>query len=195
MSGAVATLLDHTLYRSRLEARWSCVFKSLGWRAEAEPPIPCAPWLPDFMLLLARPVAVEVKPAFNPAELAAIAAPQVMAGVGWKGDVLLLGATFAHPTIGGVMRQLSPDGTLVRWREAAWAGCQACSSPTLVADQRCIVCGAEGDVAGPAPDLLVDAWKAAGRRSRWRGEDVSSTSGRCCRCTSVALSGSGCTPT
>jgi hypothetical protein len=107
-----------------------------------------------------------------------------MAGVGWKGDVLLLGATWdlgtgdalgaiAHPTIGGVIRQLSPDGTRVRWRPAAWAGCLACSAPTLVADQRCLVCGAEGDVAGPAPlDLLDDAWKAAGRRTRWKGHDV-----------------------
>jgi hypothetical protein len=36
-----------------------------------------------------------------------------------------------------------------------------------------MVCGAEGDVAGPpALELLDDAWRAAGRRTRYRGTDV-----------------------
>lgn len=48
--------------------------------------------------------------------------------------------------------------------------CLACYLPTLITDQRCLVCGAEGGVAGEPP-LVEDVWKEAGRRSRWKGAD------------------------
>jgi hypothetical protein len=56
--------------------------------------------------------------------------------------------------------------------------CLACYSRKLVTDQRCLVCGAEGDVAGEPP-LVEEFWKEAGRRSRWRGVDHADHVDRC----------------
>ncbi len=58
---AIPTVYGGTTYRSRLEARWAAMFEMLKWPYIYEP---CEfnGWYPDFLLNLARPVYVEVKP-------------------------------------------------------------------------------------------------------------------------------------
>jgi hypothetical protein len=58
----------HTNFRSRLEARWACLFDAIGWAWEYEP-FDCEGYIPDFAILGDRPFLVEVKPALTYGEL------------------------------------------------------------------------------------------------------------------------------
>ena len=48
-------------YRSKLEATWAAFFDQVGWPFEYEPEV-YPGWAPDFLLMGATPVLVEVKP-------------------------------------------------------------------------------------------------------------------------------------
>jgi hypothetical protein len=64
---AIPTVYRGIQMRSRLEAKWACVFDQLKWRWEYEP-IDLNGWIPDFVLSLRgikKPVLVEIKPVFN----------------------------------------------------------------------------------------------------------------------------------
>jgi len=56
------TVYGAICFRSRLEATWAAFFDLCGWSWAYEP-IDLEGWVPDFVLFLARPVYVEVKPA------------------------------------------------------------------------------------------------------------------------------------
>lgn len=60
------TVYNGVRFRSRLEARWACVFDLLGWRWTYEP-IDLNGWVPDFGLMGAsgRYCLVEVKPEIS----------------------------------------------------------------------------------------------------------------------------------
>jgi hypothetical protein len=55
------TMYGGVCFRSRLEARWAAFFDLAGWRWEYEP-LDLQGWTPDFLLLGASLVKVEVKP-------------------------------------------------------------------------------------------------------------------------------------
>lgn len=57
---AKPTLYNHTLYRSRMEARWAAFFDFVGWEFEYEPE-PFKTWSPDFVIHSIDSY-VEVKP-------------------------------------------------------------------------------------------------------------------------------------
>lgn len=79
-------------YRSRLEARWAAFFDLLDWRYEYEP-VDLEGWIPDFAILGAEVIYVEVKPIYE-------FDPVIGARIGGKteAEVLLLGATI--PSLG-----------------------------------------------------------------------------------------------
>lgn len=67
--GAKPTMYTGHRFRSRLEARWAAFFDLCGWRWEYEPrDLPG--WSPDFVLIGASRVWVEVKPITELAEFA-----------------------------------------------------------------------------------------------------------------------------
>jgi hypothetical protein len=83
-------------FRSRLEARWACLFDRLGVRWVYEP-LDGNRYTPDFLLHefveVDQPALAEVKPAITRADYRAPIA-KVTAGLAghWKGAVLILGA-------------------------------------------------------------------------------------------------------
>jgi hypothetical protein len=58
---AIPTFYKGRRYRSRLEAQWKAFFDLLGWQTEYEP-IDFNGWIPDFVIIEAESVYVEVKP-------------------------------------------------------------------------------------------------------------------------------------
>lgn len=59
---AIPTTYKSIRFRSRLEAKWACVFDQLGWRWEYEP-IDLNGWIPDFLIqTVGKPLLIEVKP-------------------------------------------------------------------------------------------------------------------------------------
>jgi hypothetical protein len=58
----IPTVYDGRQYRSRLEAKWACMFDLLAWKFEYEP-FDLSGWIPDFLLIGKRQnVLVEIKP-------------------------------------------------------------------------------------------------------------------------------------
>lgn len=68
---AIPTRYRGTHYRSRLEAKWAAFFDLCGWCVEYEP-VDLNGWIPDFAILEAELVYVEIKPThLFPGEAAA----------------------------------------------------------------------------------------------------------------------------
>lgn len=64
---AIPTLYRGIQMRSRLEAKWACVFDQLGWKWEYEP-VDLAGWIPDFLIQTRapnKPLLVEIKPVLE----------------------------------------------------------------------------------------------------------------------------------
>jgi hypothetical protein len=61
---AIPTTYDGAVFRSRLEAHWAAFFDLVGWSYQYEP-FDLQGWIPDFVLLGAQKVLVEVKPYFT----------------------------------------------------------------------------------------------------------------------------------
>jgi hypothetical protein len=58
---AKPTVYNRRLYRSRLEARWACMFDFIGYDFEYEPE-PFKTWSPDFLLQDWGGIYLEIKP-------------------------------------------------------------------------------------------------------------------------------------
>lgn len=76
-------------FRSRLEAKWACLFDNCGWPWEYEP-IDLKGYIPDFILTFKEPILVECKPALEFRELDQYCG-KIQAS-GWRGEVLIVGA-------------------------------------------------------------------------------------------------------
>jgi hypothetical protein len=57
----IPTTFNHNNMRSRLEAKWACMFEKLGWKYIYEP-FDLDGWIPDFLITGKKKVFVEVKP-------------------------------------------------------------------------------------------------------------------------------------
>lgn len=89
---AIPTHYNGINFRSRLEAKWARFFDLLGWTYEYEP-IDLDGYIPDFVLMFGKPTAVEIKPAFNEADLKSQALKAHAACVKAGMPILFLGAT------------------------------------------------------------------------------------------------------
>jgi hypothetical protein len=118
---AIETRYDSHLFRSRLEARWACMFDLLGWEWTYEP-FDGNFYIPDFALLGPGPVLVEVKPAVSLAGLTEHA-EHVADGIRshWNGDYLIVGA---NVTFG---KAIGWHGQCAEWwtEEPHWTGAPA----------------------------------------------------------------------
>ena len=153
---AIRTTYNGVRFRSRLEAKWACVFDRLGWRWEYEP-FDLDGYIPDFILLGADPVLVEVKPAVSTGKLDD-AKPKIERS-GWNHDALIVGgslrpyisesygAYLAHwyPLI-GLLGQYGDEATSDghEWGYGLAHTCRECGRPSFHHDHqtwRSRVCG------------------------------------------------------
>lgn len=184
---SVPTTYNGTRFRSRLEARWAAFFGRLGWPWEYEP-FDAAGYIPDFVLLGADPVLVDVKPVVGMTQLHD-RAPFVVKACRevWHRDILVVGAsaffpsaTWGDPALGHLSEHAAPDDFLEEetWMagEAIWHTCGApdCGSPSFHHDvhaYRSRLCGhGDGDsyLSPPSVDVLRGAWAEAGNAVQWR---------------------------
>lgn len=182
-----------TLFRSRLEAKWAAFFDGMGWEWEYEP-FDGDRYIPDFVLLGAKPVLVEVKPAPT---LAALAAPlehacERVSWDLWPHDILAVGLTPVMPPDADydawAPKRWGADGTrthghalgLLAQRDgwdgvaaAIWNTCLTCEISTFHHANHsyyCRLCGHYDDkaYAGDTPALAIaTSWKAATNVVRW----------------------------
>lgn len=61
MIPGIPTIWRYRRYRSRLEARWACMFDLLGWKYEYEP-YDLNGWIPDFAIWGEEEILVNIKP-------------------------------------------------------------------------------------------------------------------------------------
>jgi hypothetical protein len=182
---AIETRYQSHLFRSRLEARWACMFDLVGWEWTYEP-FDAHWYIPDFVLLGDGSVAVEVKPATTLEELERHALDVEEGLVGyWNHDYLVVGV---NPTFGkaigwhgsylpGYAEARNGD---VHWHDAPhWTGAPAfwhnCCNHALsfhhqdtYLSQPCGCNHIDAQYLGPvrAADLKA-LWGHAHEQSRW----------------------------
>lgn len=188
----IATKYEGITYRSRLEARWAVFFDLAGWQWEYEP-IDGNGYIPDFVVMGARPMVVEVKPDFDlhSMEDHCFKIEAGLDGV-WAGDVLIVGSTpfpggpcpsFEGTRIAGLLGERNGwDGWEGwAWGPGIWAACpgderthEHCTSPNLriIHDFQSFTgrpCGHHGGGHHYDPELDVEQlWRVAGERVRWK---------------------------
>ncbi len=126
----ITTKYAGTEFRSRLEARWAYLFDALGWQWEYEP-FDAAGYIPDFVIIGARPFLVEVKPDVTLSDLGHHAEYVEEALLGtWTKDVLIVGSTpfpsdsnndsnWGYPAA-GLLLEFCPDDDFDRTPEPYW---------------------------------------------------------------------------
>lgn len=138
----IPTTYRGTTFRSRLEARWAYLFDHLGIEWEYEP-FDADGYIPDFALIGADPVLVEIKPA---ASLVDLVGPtqRVLEAVAahWHHDVLFVGlspiitvsSVWPDLPVMGLLREhaddwYEDDGAFQvdpGWDLAIWNNCGKC---------------------------------------------------------------------
>ena len=174
---AIPTTYQGIRFRSRLEARWAAAFDNLGWPWVYEP-IDLAGYIPDFILDLAKPMLVEVKPALSLQEAKAFT--QKLESSGWSGEALI---TTAYPLRGelfGLGRGIAlgmhaergeHDGDWC-WGPAIFQTCSDCGRPSIfngVFTYSCRTCGGHSYGGNPGlerTDTLCLAWGESTNRTQ-----------------------------
>jgi hypothetical protein len=169
---AIPTMYRGVMMRSRLEARWAATFDALGWPWVYEP-ADLEWYVPDFALTFEpAPIAVEIKPDLELADLRTYA--RRMVGAGWNAELLVLGSRMHADDIIGIHGELG-TGPDVELGEAKVFRCISCGLVSLLNDGggwRCRVSGCYGGnahVGSLEPGELEAIWAAAGNRVQWRG--------------------------
>ncbi len=151
---AIPTVYRNVRFRSRLEAKWAALFDICGLQWEYEPfdmGANSGGYIPDFLIQLARPTLVEVKPITSPSEFRA---PQKkLARCGWTGPALVLGSSlYLHPD--DDLPEITARGTLA-------CGVDGWSRMGRTAWPRAM---------GPCPftEDLWTAWTEAANASQWK---------------------------
>lgn len=187
---AIETMYAGTRFRSRLEARWGAFFDLLGWSWEYEP-LDLDGYIPDFVLDFARPVLVEVKPAWDAGEM--LDAVSKIARSGWEHEALVVGCRllpekFTGPLIGQFARNTwrQPGGPPLAYQDemmtdalsfgnsgACLYGCGFCKRPTFCHETNAYACRVSGCWDGDhqlsgGPDFDWPAlWREAGNLVQW----------------------------
>jgi hypothetical protein len=175
---AIPTTFDGVNFRSRLEARWAAMFTLLGWRWTYEP-IDLAGYIPDFLLHLAAPVLVEVKPSATWEDLEVERAALDPRLGGWNGEVLLVGcgplilADDARLGL-GLLAEVMPDGSRC-WDASPLFFCSDCGVSSFCHATQSWKSRACGHYSGnatsqsiPAQARFDAAWRKAGNEVQWR---------------------------
>lgn len=163
------------LFRSRLEARWSCLFDELTipWAYE---PIDLQGYIPDF--IIHADLLLEVKPDVDADTLAA--AQKKIDVSGWNQEAVIVSpfveSSAQFPVVGWFgERCTGPDGHQLVWDQCRIMRCLSCGLPSFFPDSgswHCRRCSADGGNAhlGSIGAELETAWNEAGNRTQWRPE-------------------------
>lgn len=180
----IPTTHARTRFRSRLEARWAMLFDAIGWRWEYEP-FDVDGYVPDFAILGARPLLVEVKPVISIEEIAEHVEKVMRA----RRDTLIVGVSPLLPDpvwdsidpasrLPGVLVQWSPgEGpspmawpAVARWHRCAAEGCGCASVHHSEGGWTSYPCGHyDGDrYLGVLPSVVLErAWADARNQTQW----------------------------
>lgn len=165
---AIPTKYKGVQFRSRLEAKWAAFFDLLGWRWEYEP-FDRKGWIPDFILLGATPVLVEVKPVHGENDPLFAATQREVERNLHDGEEGLIVSFFlpeisGEPSLGWLRDdEGSWDAAPVGKWGSAWGFCHATQS---YADR--ISGNHTGNWGFPNPDGLQFLWVDAGNTVQWR---------------------------
>ncbi len=172
---AIRTRYNGVSYRSRLEARWACLFDSLKWPHVYEP-VDLDWYVPDFVLTFPHgPIAVEVKPEFTMAALREHV--RRIHKSGWTSEAMAVGAClFADCNIGQHTEPVEADDFGEQFAEgpANVFTCLDCGCISLRNDDHGYRCRVNGcydgasHVGGFDPAVLEQLWKDAGDRVQWK---------------------------
>ena len=183
----IATKYEGITYRSRLEARWAVFFDLVGWQWEYEP-IDGNGYIPDFVVMGARPVVVEVKPDFDLHSMQDHCF-KIEAGLDgvWAGDVLIVGSTpFViggnDPCTAGLLGEWGhPYWSGWAWGAGVWVGCpgseatgEQCPAPNLrvlheFQSYTARPCGHYGGGHWQHTEIDIEKfWRMAGEQVRWK---------------------------
>lgn len=173
---AIPTMYNGLQMRSRLEARWAAFFDTVGWPWHYEP-FDLQGYIPDFVLLLHKPILVEVKPAST------IVNHRLVFDVdedprskieesGWEHEALIVGNyPMEHSGQWMLGESYEPEWC---WSLAPMMRCRNCkklSFHSACGSFGCRVhrsgCGDE-DLGDPALSDIWTAWAIASNQTRWR---------------------------
>lgn len=177
---AIETTYKGYKFRSRLEAKWACMFDALGWKWEYEP-VDLNGYIPDFYVDFGRQqYFVEIKPAMNRDELRPALTKAEAAIRQRDEDVLVLGGSMGsvddhgrwNPT--ALMSQYCYDIVY----DVYFAGCPTCRTivPLTMYGIWGFPCCAvpNGDNKHYGHELPVDedsitrAWAVAHNATKWK---------------------------
>lgn len=170
----IPTMFRGTMYRSRLEAKWACVFAALEWPATYEP-CDLNSYIPDFIVQFGRSdLLVEIKPdlSFDALDVA----KRKIVKSGWTGEALILSGSTEfcaiQPRIGDFADvEVGPDGPQHVWVDGFMFRCLNCGlTYPCGSSWHCRRCGAcEGNShVGDVGEELKQAWLEAGNLVQWR---------------------------
>jgi len=172
---AIPTKYKDIEFRSRLEAKWACVFDEIGWAWDYEP-IDLDGYIPDFILKFPHGnMLCEVKPATTKHEL--LEATTKIEHSGWNSHALIVGSllhytAWPEPMIGVVTAINEYFDDHWGWDWAVSHGCTECHQTSIHhinASWRCRVCGAyDGDAYLGGNNLLPEAWNTATNIVKYR---------------------------
>ena len=162
---AIETTYRGYKFRSRLEAKWACVFDQFGWQWEYEP-IDLNGYIPDFVLLWPHGQTLcEVKPAMTRDELN-LAQPKIEAS-GWEHEAMIVGGGARDPFAVISQRQ----STSWWWADAIPDTCMNCHRPTVYhgdGDWDCRLCGEYLNNSGSSNLDVETVWARAHNETKWK---------------------------
>lgn len=183
----IVTYWRYRRYRSQTEAKWACMFDSLGWKYEYEP-YELNGWIPDFILLGDSEILVDLKPYITFQEWEEEQIPKIMNAIKGTGkygrEILLLGSTifekteyFNAPSIGWLGefgKYLENDETFkssYTWGNAVLNNNKGFGffHDTMWYKDR-ITGEYDGDhhIQTPTYDVVLKLWNEAGNQVQWK---------------------------
>lgn len=183
----IVTYWRYRRYRSRLEARWACMFDLLGWKYEYEP-YDLNGWIPDFILLGDAEILVDLKPYVTFQEWEQEQIPKIMNAIKetdkYGREILLLGSTifeesenFNAPAIGWLgefEKYPEEDGTFksfYTWGDAVFNYNKKFGFFHGFMWYKDRITGEyDGDhhIQTPSYDTVLKLWNEAGNRTQWK---------------------------
>lgn len=158
-------------FRSRIEAKWACMFDQFGWRWEYEP-IDLNGYIPDFVLRFPHgDTIVEIKSELAREEL--LLATEKIERSGWESEAMILGSYVDSHGIfkssGLISARCDYDDWA--WDDAIFHLCKKCSSPSvhhMNGRWHCRRCGAyDGDRYVGRLTTFDTYWAQAHNKTKW----------------------------